>query len=71
MEGQALREQQALAVRPKTRPAELADRMLAPEVVKRLGSEYAGQTKVLRDELAELRKLAAAERRELEGLIRK
>ncbi len=71
MEAQALREQQALAVRSKTRPAELADRMLAPEVVKRLASEYAEQTKTLQDEVADLRKLAAAERKELEGLLRK
>jgi hypothetical protein len=69
LEAQVAREQEILATRPKKRAAEPNDRMLAPEVVARLGSDYEQQTKSMQDELTELRKQAAAERKILEAFI--
>ncbi len=71
MEAQVQRETQDLALRPRKRPGQFGDDMLSGDVLLRLRKAYEQETKGLQDELADLRKLAAAERKELEGLPRK
>lgn len=71
MEAQVGREEQALALRPKKRPRELGDDLLAAEAIKRFEQAFEDQTKHRVGSLAELKKLAAAERNALESFTKK
>jgi hypothetical protein len=68
MEAQVGRDEQALASRPKTRPAELGDDVLPDRTIASRTAAYADETKARIAQLADLRELAKNERRALEGL---
>ena len=67
MESQVQREEAALASRPKSRPAQPGDDALPNRTIEKQAQAFVEQTKYLQTSLAELRTLAAAQRRELEG----
>jgi hypothetical protein len=67
MEQQIVREEQRLASRPKTRPAQPGDDELPDRTLKQRDAEWQDKTKYLRDSLAALRSEAASERRLLES----
>jgi hypothetical protein len=69
-EEQVAREEQALAARPKTRPAQPGDQVLPDRTLAQRDADWQEQTKAKRAALAELRKLAAKERKELEAFTR-
>lgn len=71
MESQIQREEAALAGRPKKRPTQPGDDVLPDRTLEKQGQAWEEQTKYLHASLADLRKLAAAERKELEGFISK
>ena len=70
-EAQVEREQQNLAARPKKRPAAPGDDLLPARTLADRERAFEEQTKGLHVALAELRKLAAAKRKELESYIAK
>lgn len=65
LERQIERETASLAARPKTRPAEPSDQMLATEVVKRMEAAFAAEADAHRAGLEELKEQAKRERAEL------
>jgi hypothetical protein len=69
LEQQVQREEQAVAARPRKRPAARGDDMLATEVIKRLESAFEEESKGRRDGLEVLKAQAKHERAELEGYI--
>jgi hypothetical protein len=69
-EEQIAREEQALAARPKTRPAQPGDQVLPDRTLAQRDADWQEQTKAKRAALAELRKLAAKERKELESIAK-
>jgi hypothetical protein len=71
MESQIQREEAALAIRPKNRPAQPRDDALPDRALKQRDAEWQDKTKYLRDSLAALRAEAASERRLLESYITK
>jgi hypothetical protein len=70
MESQAEREEAALATRPEKRPTQPTDDQLPDRTIEKQARDWEEQTKYLHVALAELRKLAAAERKELESFTR-
>jgi hypothetical protein len=64
------RDAAALAVRSSTRPPEPRDDFIAPEVVKRMETDYAAQTDGRRAALDDLREFAKRERKELESFTK-
>lgn len=65
------RDEQNLAARPKKRPSEPGDDMLASEVIKRQEAAFEEETKSRRREsLAALKDQAKAERKQLESFRR-
>ena len=71
LEQQVQREEQAVAARPKKRPAAPGDDMLASEVVERLNRAFEEESKGRRDGLEVLKAQAKHERAELEAFITK
>jgi hypothetical protein len=69
-EQQIVREEQALAARPKTRPPQPGDQTLPDRTLAQRDADWQEQTKAKRAALGELRKLAAKERKELEAFTR-
>lgn len=69
MESQAQREEQAPATRPKKRPSQPGDDQLPDRTIEKQARDWEEQTKYLHASLAELRNLAAAERKELEAFV--
>jgi hypothetical protein len=67
MEAQVGRDEQALALRPKTRPAELGDDALPDRTIAARGQAYVDETKARIAQLADLRELAKNERKALES----
>jgi hypothetical protein len=70
MEAQVQRDEQVLATRPKTRPAQPGDEILPDRTIAQRDADWQVQTKDKRAALGELRKLAAAERKELEAFTK-
>jgi hypothetical protein len=70
LEAQVQRDEQLLAARGK-RPADPADKMLAPEVVRRMEKEYEAQTKFRAESVKQERELAVSTRKELEAFVTK
>jgi hypothetical protein len=68
MEAQVGRDEQALANRPKQRPAELSDNVLPDRTIASRTAAYADETKAPIAALADLRELAKNERKALEAL---
>jgi hypothetical protein len=64
------RDEQNLAARPKKRPSEPGDDMLASEVIKRQEAAFEEETKSRRESLAALKDQAKAERKQLESFRR-
>jgi hypothetical protein len=71
MEQQAEREEATLASRPKKRPISSTDDTLPDKFLEKQDQEWQEKTKYLHAALADLRKLAAAERKELESFTAK
>jgi hypothetical protein len=69
LEGQVKRDEQNLAARPKTRPAQVADETLPDRTLKQRNAAYEQETKDLHAGFADLKEQARAERRELESYI--
>jgi hypothetical protein len=69
MEQQVIREEQQLSSRPKNRPAERTDETLPDRTIEKRNADWQEQTKHMRAAHAELRKLAEAERKELESFV--
>jgi len=69
MESQIVRETQALAGRPKDRPARHDDDRLPDRTIEKQNAEWLDQTRYLRDSLEALKAEAKAERTLLEGYI--
>jgi hypothetical protein len=70
MEAQVIHDEQQLAARPKKRPAQPGDDLLADEVIKRQEQAFEDQTRARRDSLEQLKEQAKRERKELESLRR-
>jgi hypothetical protein len=70
-EQQIERDQQILASRPRKRPTQPGDDMLADEVIKRLETQFAAEVDVMRVGLEELQVEAKRERKEIESFIAK
>jgi hypothetical protein len=70
MEAQVQRDEQVLAARPKTRPAQPGDEALPDRTLDQRNADWQVETKNRRAGLAELRKLAEKERRELESFTK-
>jgi hypothetical protein len=70
MEQQVQREQRYLADRPKSRPAEPRDALVAPEVIRQMDQAFEAETTCRRESLDELRRSADTERKELESYRR-
>jgi hypothetical protein len=70
LEGQIVREEQALAARPKKRPQQPNDDLIAPEGLKRLEDEFASRADYQRASLEELKEQAKKERSEVESFTR-
>ena len=70
MEQQIVREESALATRPKDRPAQPGDEVLPDRTLKQRDAEWQEATKYRRVLLGELKDQAKAERKELESLRR-
>jgi hypothetical protein len=68
LEQQILRDEAALASRPKTRPAQLGDDVLPDRTIASRTAAYADETKARIAQLADEREQAKNERRSLEGL---
>jgi hypothetical protein len=71
MEAQAEREAATLASRPKKRPPSATDDTLHDRVLERQDKEWIEKTRYLQTSLADLRKSAAAERKDLESYTAK
>jgi hypothetical protein len=71
MEQQVIREETALASRPKNRPAERTDETLPDRTLEKRNADWQEQTKHMRAAHEELRKLAETERKELESFVTK
>jgi hypothetical protein len=69
LEAQVLRDQQALAARRQNRPDQPGDRMLADEVVARLGKDWTNETEEMRKALKLVKEEALRARKELETYI--
>jgi hypothetical protein len=69
MEQQALREEAALAARPKTRPTQPGDEVLPDRTLEQRNADWQVETKDRRAAHEELRKLAETERKELESFV--
>jgi hypothetical protein len=69
LEGQIVREEQALAARPKTRPQQPNDDLIAPTGLKRLEDEFAAKADYQRASLDALKEQAAKERAELTSFV--
>jgi uncharacterized tellurite resistance protein B-like protein len=70
-EAQAQREEAALVTRPLWRPSQPTDDQLPDRTIEKKARDWEEQTNYLRASLADLRKLAATERKELESYITK
>jgi hypothetical protein len=70
MEQQIVREEQQLAARPKTRPAQPGDETLPDRTLEQRNADWQVETKDRRAAIAELRKLAEKERRELDSFTK-
>jgi hypothetical protein len=70
MEQQAEREEATLASRPKKRPLSSTDDTLPDRLLEKQGQEWQEKTKYLRTALADLRRSAASERKELESFTK-
>jgi multidrug resistance efflux pump len=71
LEAQVQRETANLAARPKNRPSQPADDQLPDRTIEKQARDWEERTKGLHVALADLRKLAAGERKELKGFISK
>lgn len=71
IEQQVVREEQAVAARPRKRPPAPGDDMLATEVIRRLELAFEEESKGRRDGLEVLKAQAKREREELEAFITK
>jgi hypothetical protein len=71
MEQQVIREETALASRPKNRPAERTDETLPDRTLEKRNADWQEQTKHMRAAHEELRKLAETERKELDSFVTK
>ena len=71
LEAQVQREEQNLAARPKKRPPQRGDDMLANEVITRQEAAFATETAGMRAAIGQLKAQAKAERKELESFIAK
>jgi hypothetical protein len=71
MEQQIEREEATLASRPKKRPASATDDTLPDRLLEKQEREWQEKTKYLHAALADLRKSAATERKELESFTAK
>jgi hypothetical protein len=70
MEEQIGREEQRLAARPKTRPAQPGDETLPDRTLEQRNADWQVQTKDIRAGLADLKEQAKRERRELESFTK-
>jgi hypothetical protein len=71
MEEQVVREEAALASRPKTRPTQPGDETLPDRTIDQRNADWQEQTKHKRDALTGLKEQAERERKELEAYIAK
>jgi hypothetical protein len=71
MEQQIDREEQHLAARPPTRPAQPGDEVLPDRTISQRSADWQVQTKYLHAAHADLKEQAKAERKDLESLKRK
>ena len=69
LESQIVREEQALAARPKKRPHQAGDDLIAPEGLKRLEDEFAAKADYQRASLDALKEQAKRERAELTSFV--
>jgi hypothetical protein len=70
MEQQVVREEEILAARPKTRPAQPGDETLPDRTLEQRNADWQVQTKDIRAGLADLKEQAKRERRELESFTK-
>jgi hypothetical protein len=70
LEQQVLRDEEQLAARPKTRPAQKGDDMLPDRTIAQRDAAYLDETNHRKAALAELKEQAKRERKELEALRR-
>jgi hypothetical protein len=68
MEEQVVREEQALATRPKNRPTQPGDETLPDRTIEQRAADWQAETKHRHATLADTKELAKNERRELERL---
>lgn len=71
LEAQIQRDEAVLASRPKKRPSSSTDDTLPSRLLEKQDREWEEKTKYLHAALADLRKLAASERKELESFTAK
>jgi hypothetical protein len=71
MEQQVVREEQLLATRPKTRPAQFGDEQLPDRTLDERNRQWQDETKHRRAALSELKEQAKTERQLLESLVTK
>ena len=69
LEGQIVREEQAVAARPKKRPQQPDDDLIPAEGLKRLEDEFAAKADCQRASLEELKETAKKERAELLAFV--
>jgi hypothetical protein len=70
MEEQIVREEQQLAARPKTRPAQQGDDLLPDRTIAQRDADWQVETKNRRAGLEDLKEQAKRERKELESYIK-
>jgi hypothetical protein len=70
LEQQVIREEQQLAARPKTRPAQASDDTLPDRTLAKRNADWQEQTKHKHAALADLKEQAKRERKELESLVK-
>jgi hypothetical protein len=70
MEQQVVREEAALATRPKKRPAQPGDEVLPDRTLAQRDAAWVDETKYKQDSLAALKEQAKRERKELESFRR-
>jgi hypothetical protein len=68
VEQQVIRDEQALAIRPKQRPSQLGDETLSDRTLEQRNAGWQEETKHRRASLADLKEQAKRKRRELEAL---
>jgi hypothetical protein len=67
MESQAVAEEQAIAARPKQRPPQPGDDTVPDRTMTKWNAEWEDQTRLMREEVVNLKQSAKTERRELES----